>query len=149
MRARPLAEYHQFSLMPYTHERTIRMADTDAAGIMFFANYLVLCHEAYETSLAAAGINMQEFFGGSDIIVPISKSTVDYLRPLACGEQVSISVQPISVSENTFTIDYEIVRLTPPAKIAARAQTTHICTSRSQKGRVALPSNLAAWVDQD
>ena len=133
--------------MPFTYERTIRMADTDAAGIMFFANYLVLCHEAYEASLAEAGINLPDFFGGADLIVPISKSNTDYLRPLSCGEQVSISVQPKSVSENTFTIDYEITRLTPPAKIAARAQTTHVCTSRSQRGRAPMPSNLADWVD--
>tara|TARA_R110002094_G_scaffold29582_1_gene42288 strand:+ start:214 stop:621 length:408 start_codon:yes stop_codon:yes gene_type:complete len=133
--------------MPFIYERTIRLGDTDAAGIMFFANYLVLCHEAYEASLAEAGINMQDFFGGADLIVPISKSNTDYLRPLSCGEKVRISVQPKSVSENTFTIDYEITRLTPPAKIAARAQTTHVCTSRSQRGRAPMPSNLADWVD--
>lgn len=134
--------------MPFTYERTIRLGDTDAAGIMFFANYLVLCHEAYEASLAAAGIDMKDFFGGADLIVPISKSAVDYLRPLSCGENVSISVQPNLVSENTFTIDYKITRLTPPAKIAARAQTTHVCTSRSQRARAPLPSNISAWVAQ-
>ncbi len=134
--------------MPFTYERTIRMADTDAAGIMFFANYLTLCHEAYEASLASAGMNMQEFFGGTDTIVPISRSTVDYLRPLQCGERVSISVAPQSVSDNTFSIDYRITRLTPPEKTAARVQTTHVCTSRSQRSRVPLPENLAAWVSQ-
>ena len=91
---------------------------------------------------------MQDFFGGADLIVPISKSNTDYLRPLSCGEKVSISVQPKSVSENTFTIDYEITRLTPPAKIAARAQTTHVCTSRSQRARAPMPANIAAWVAQ-
>jgi 1,4-dihydroxy-2-naphthoyl-CoA hydrolase len=135
--------------MPFSYERTIRLGDTDAAGIVFFANYLALCHEAYESSLAEAGIDMQDFFGGADLIVPISKSTVDYLRPLSCGEEVSISVQPKSVTENTFTIDYELTRLTPPAKIAARAQTTHVCTSRSKRSRAPLPSNIAAWVAQD
>ena len=134
--------------MPFTYERTIRMADTDAAGIMFFANYLALCHEAYEESLAAAGINIQDFFSGSDLIVPISQSSADYLRALQCGEQVRISVEPKAISENSFTIDYTITRLTPPSKIAARAQTTHVCTSRSQKGRSPFPSNLAAWVAQ-
>ena len=48
--------------MPFTYERTIRLGDTDAAGIMFFANYLVLCHEAYEASLAAANwVNISLF----------------------------------------------------------------------------------------
>lgn len=134
--------------MPHTYQRTIRMADTDAAGIVYFANYLSLCHEAYEASLADAGINMQDFFGGTDLIVPISKSTAEYLRPLQCGEQISIAIESKPVSENSFTIDYTITRLTPPAKVAARVQTTHVCTSRSQKTRAPLPANLAAWVER-
>ena len=46
--------------MPFTYERTIHFADTDAAGVVFFANYLRLCHEAYEEALAAAGGNKTE-----------------------------------------------------------------------------------------
>ena len=42
--------------MPFVYHRTIRFADTDAAGVVFFPNYLTICHEAYEESLAAAGI---------------------------------------------------------------------------------------------
>ena len=60
--------------MPHTYQRTIRLADTDAAGIVFFANYLVLCHEAYESALSAAGLPVQEFITSGDVIVPIAKS---------------------------------------------------------------------------
>ena len=80
--------------MPHTYQRTIRLADTDAAGIVFFANYLVLCHEAYESALSAAGLPVQEFITSGDVIVPIAKSSVDYLRPLQCGDEVSVTVKP-------------------------------------------------------
>ena len=38
--------------MPFSYSRSVRFADTDAAGVVFFANYLALCHEAYEEALA-------------------------------------------------------------------------------------------------
>ena len=44
--------------MPFEYQRTVHFADTDAAGVVFFANYLAICHEAYEESLGAAGIGL-------------------------------------------------------------------------------------------
>ena len=56
--------------MPFTHHRTVRLADTDAAGVVFFARTLMLCHEAYEEALARAGLDLKQFLGGADLIVP-------------------------------------------------------------------------------
>lgn len=133
--------------MPFVYERTIRLAETDAAGIVFFANYLVLCHEAYEASLAQAGLPVQSFLGGGDVIVPISRSSAEYLRPLQCGDRIRVALQVTRLSENSFAIDYEITRLGPTDKLAARLRTEHVVTSRTQKSRVPMPSALAAWVE--
>jgi len=48
--------------MAFVYQRTIHFPDTDAAGVVFFPNYLAICHEAYEEALAAAGINVRAFF---------------------------------------------------------------------------------------
>lgn len=133
--------------MPFTYERTIRLVDTDAAGIVFFANYLAICHEAYEAALAAAGLPVQSFLGGGDLIVPIAKSSAEYLRPLRCGDVVQVELKPTRLSETSFAIAYEITRLGPPAKLAGRAVTEHVVTSRTKKGRAPLPAALAAWVN--
>ncbi|MEM9980588.1 MAG: acyl-CoA thioesterase, partial [Cyanobacteria bacterium P01_D01_bin.2] len=61
----------------YTYRRTIRFHETDAAGVVYFANVLTLCHEAYEASLAAAGINVRVFFGGGSLAVPVVHGSVD------------------------------------------------------------------------
>ncbi|MFS8118916.1 MAG: acyl-CoA thioesterase, partial [Microcoleus sp.] len=45
--------------MSFSYTRTVRFQDTDAAGVVYFANVLAMCHEAYEASLAASGINLK------------------------------------------------------------------------------------------
>lgn len=132
--------------MPFSYSRIVRLADTDAAGVVFFARTLMLCHEAYEASLAAAGLDLKQFLGGADLIVPISRSQADYLRPLYCGDPLRISVKPSALSENSFALDFEIVRLGPPEKLAARVRTEHVATSLSKRERVPLSPALAAWV---
>ncbi len=133
--------------MPFSHTRTVRFADTDAAGVVFFANYLAICHEAYEESLAAAGIELQTFFTSTGVVIPISKSEADYLRPLRPGDKLRITVAPTSLSENSFAIRYEIFKQQGATeKLAARVRTEHVATSPAKRERVPLPPALAAWL---
>ena len=132
--------------MPFTHLRTVRLADTDAAGVVFFARTLMLCHEAYEESLAHAGLDLKQFLGGADLIIPISKSEADYLRPLVCGDKLKITVKPTALTESSFTLDFEITKLGPPDKLAARVRTEHVATSLAKRARIPLPATLVAWV---
>lgn len=133
--------------MPFQHHRTVRFADTDAAGVVFFARYLAICHEAYEEALGAAGMELGKFFAAHAVVVPIARSECDYLRPLHPGDKLRVTVTPVALTAESFALRYEIFRLGPPEKLAARARTEHVCTAANQRSRQPLPPALAAWVD--
>lgn len=134
--------------MTFVYTRTIHFPDTDAAGVVFFANYLSICHEAYEEALGAAGLDVATFFSANGIVVPIAKSTAEYLRPLRVGDRISVTVRPEPLTENSFALNYELTRLNPIAKLAARVRTEHISTSLQLRERVPLPAALSAWVQK-
>jgi len=94
----------------------------------------------------AAGIDLKRFFSDNGVVVPIAKSEAEYLRPIACGDKLSVSVQPKALSGNSFEIRYEITRLGPPAKCAARVRTEHVCIDSATRARKALPDALVAWI---
>lgn len=133
--------------VPFTYQRTIHFPDTDAAGVVFFANYLAICHEAYEEALAAAGIPLRSFFGQTDVLVPVSKSTADYVRPLYCGDRIQVTVKPTPLTADTFAVDYEITKLGTPPKLASTARTYHVCISTKARERAPLPPAVAKWVN--
>jgi 1,4-dihydroxy-2-naphthoyl-CoA hydrolase len=132
--------------VPFTYERIIHFPDTDAAGVVFFANYLAICHEAYEEALAAAGLPVRTFFSDQGIMIPVSKSSADYLRALYCGDRVRVSVAPTLLSEDSYAIEYDLVRLGPREKLAGHVRTAHVCISSATRERTALPAALLAWV---
>ena len=133
--------------MPFTYSRTVRFADTDAAGIVYFANYLSLCHEAYEESLAAGGIDLGAFFRDTGLIVPIAKSEAEYLRPLGPGDKLRIALTAERLTEHSYTTRYEIHRLGRPEKLAARIRLEHVASSPAKRERVPLPPALVAWLE--
>jgi|SRR5665213_357517 len=132
--------------MPFSHPRTIHFADTDAAGVVFFANYLAICHEAYEEALAAAGIELQAFFSDKAVIVPITKTEVEFLRPLKAGEKVRVTAAPASLTDHSYEVRFEIIKLGAREKTAARVRTEHVCLDAQSRKRIPLPAALGSWV---
>lgn len=132
--------------MAFVYHRTIHFSDTDAAGVVFFPHYLAICHEAYEESLAAAGLDLKSFFSAHAVVVPISQSRAEYLRPLTCGDKVRVTLTAALLDPGRFTLDCELHRLGPPDKLAARVHTEHVCIASGSRARHALPAPLAAWI---
>jgi 1,4-dihydroxy-2-naphthoyl-CoA hydrolase len=134
--------------MPFTYHRKVHFADTDSAGVVFFANYLVICHEAYEESLSAQGIDLKTFFAVHGVVVPVTKSEAEYRRPLSCGNRLEVTVLPRVLSENTFEIRFEITRVDPLGKTAGLVRTEHVCIDSETRERRPLPAPLLAWVQK-
>ena len=90
--------------MSFTYNRTVRFQDTDAAGVVYFANVLSICHEAYEESLEVSGINLQAFFGHSSLAFPIVHSSIDFMRPIFCGDKLFVVIIPQQLGIDKFEI---------------------------------------------
>lgn len=134
--------------MAFSYLRTIHFPDTDAAGVVFFARYLSICHEAYEEALADAGVPLNEFFADHGVVVPIAKSEATYLRPLTCGERIRVEVTPSRLSEASYAIHYVIWKTIGTAeKRVAVVRTEHVCIDSTTRDRRALPAPVATWIE--
>ena len=129
----------------FTYRRTIRFHETDGAGVVYFANVLTLCHEAYEASLAAAGVDLGTFFGGAALAVPVVHASVDFRRPLHCGDEVEIALTPQPLDSTSFEIIY-CLRNIPQQKTVATALTRHVCIDSLNRQRHPLGPELVRWM---
>jgi len=130
--------------MPFTYNRTVHFQDTDAAGVVYFANLLSICHEAYEESLGTSGINLKDFFTNQSVAYPIVHANVDFLRPLFCGDKLLISLIPQKLGVDKFEIAYEI---TVDDVVVAKAITRHVCIDASSRSKQELPDEIIQWLE--
>ncbi|PSB09081.1 1,4-dihydroxy-2-naphthoyl-CoA hydrolase [filamentous cyanobacterium CCP1] len=134
--------------MPFTYHRTIYFHDTDAAGVVYFANVLSMCHEAYEAALAASGINLKEFFSGQSSALPIVHAEIDFSKPMFCGEQYAIQVLPSQLTDSKFQIAYQVFSLENPEYQASAATTIHVCINTATRTRTPLPCEVLQWLER-
>ncbi len=126
--------------------RTIRFQDTDAAGVVYFAQVLSICHEAYENFLRQAGVDLKAFFSRGAIAVPITHTEADFRRPLMCGDIVTIQCTPQQTSPSSFEIRYMLMG--EDKQIAATALTRHVCIDTTTQQRCRLAPELNDWLEQ-
>jgi 1,4-dihydroxy-2-naphthoyl-CoA hydrolase len=138
--------------MTFTWDYTIQLRDTDAAGVVYFANIVSICHIAYEASLIAAAIDLKLFVKSSNFAVPITHVTADFLRPLYCGDRVAISLTPQEIDRGKFEIKYQILTIDSAAAgrqvLAAAVTTIHVVIDAQTRTRQDLPTSLAQWLVQ-
>jgi 1,4-dihydroxy-2-naphthoyl-CoA hydrolase len=133
--------------MPFTYTRTIRFQDTDAAGVVYFANVLAMCHEGYEASLAASGINLKLFFSNQAVAIPIVRASVDFFRPMFCGDRIGIQLTPLRLTIEKFEITYQLEKL-EIGEVVAKAITQHVCINPTSRTKKDIPAEIIQWLHQ-
>lgn len=126
--------------MSFEHKYTIQFRDTDAAGVVYFANILSICHIAYEASLITSGIDLKSFVNNPEFAVPITHTSADFFKPLYCGDRITIELTPRSIDNCGFEIIYQLG--------VATAITKHIVINPNTRKRQELPAILTNWLKQ-
>jgi 1,4-dihydroxy-2-naphthoyl-CoA hydrolase len=128
------------------YKRTIRLSDTDAAGVVYFAHLLSICHEAYEEALENAGIPLKTLLDIKLTVIPIVHGEIDFYRPLFCGDRIIVKLNPKILSQDSFEITYEIQSTPKEEHLFAKAKTQHVCINPTTRKRVEIPELIKTWL---
>ena len=134
--------------MTFNYLRRIYLSDTDAAGVVYFARGLEICHEAYEESLAEAGISLKQMIRSGETALPIVHAEIDFIRPLFCGDQIQVSLVTSLVKNSEFAIAYKIFHVDNLEQILVKAQTRHVCINPELRQRIDLPTAVLQWLNR-
>jgi 1,4-dihydroxy-2-naphthoyl-CoA hydrolase len=93
---------------PFVHTHVVRFAEVDPAGILFFSRVAEHCHAAYEAFVAAAGLSVPAYFGGSAWKAPIVRWEVDYHAPSRLGEALAVTVADVTRGRSSLTMVFKV-----------------------------------------
>ncbi|AFZ46981.1 thioesterase superfamily protein [Cyanobacterium stanieri PCC 7202] len=125
--------------MKFIYERKIHFADTDSAGVVYFARLLSICHEAYEHYLESLQVNLHDFFRHPSMAIPIIHGEIDFFRPLFCGDNIQVGLKAIALNPKTFEIEYTIEK---KEQQVATAKTRHVCINPQTRKSQPLPNYI-------
>lgn len=130
----------------YIYETTIKLHQTDAAGVLFFANYFKIAHDAYESFLESISHPFAEIFAQNDYLLLIVHAEADYMRPLTVGEAVSVEIRVAKMGRTSYSLDYSIKKGT--GQPVANVKTVHAAVDGKTHRPIRLPESLRSALER-
>lgn len=109
--------------MTYDYPFTVRFAHVDSAGIAFFSRVYEICHEAFESLLAEAGLPLGFVINDQGWGMPVVHSEANYKAPMRLGEQVLVKATIERLGNSSVTFAYDVRG--PEGDIRVQARLTH------------------------
>jgi acyl-CoA thioester hydrolase len=118
--------------MSDVHRWPIRVyyEDTDAAGIVYYANYLKFAERARTEMMRASGSSHSEMIENFDTAFAVSRCEVDYLKPARLDDLLSVETRVLDVGAAVVELDQRVQR---DDDLLARLKIRIACLNR--KGR--------------
>ena len=129
----------------FAYQRTIRLSETDATGVLYFSELLKLAEEVFEVFLLGKKFTINDLIENTPFLMPIVHAEADYAAPLKAGDVVDIELNLDEVGESSFTLH---VRLLKERMEVGVTKITHVVTSKETEKAVPIPKVVLSFLEE-
>ena len=129
---------------PFRFTARVYYEDTDAAGVVYYANYLKYMERARTEWLEALGFPLAAFEREHGVVFVVHRCEIDFLRPGRLNDTLDVSVEPVKLGAATINARQEVRRGTD---VLTSALVTLACLDAARWRPVRMPSDLAAKLE--
>jgi acyl-CoA thioester hydrolase len=143
MNAANLAEPYRGAFIGRTHHFALRVffEDTDAAGIVYYANYLRFMERARSDMLRAIGIDQRAALDAGEGVYAVAEAHIKYRRPARLDDALQVLSELTDLGAATASIHQRVMRGTE-----LLADATIVAAFLSPDGRP--QRQPRAWLDR-
>ena len=121
----------------------VRFGDVDNAGIVFYPNFFIYFHEAFEQFFDDMGIAYAKLIGERKVGFPTVHIETDYRAPLVYGDRLDIELSVPKVGHRSATFRYTCYRHRD-GQLACIATITCACVDMASFKAIEIPEDLRA-----
>lgn len=115
--------------------------DTDAAGVVYYANYLKFCERARTEWLRATGFQQQALFSERGLVFVVRHVSADYLRGAALDDELEVVTGVAEMGRSKLIFAQQVLR---GEERIFEARVTVVCVDWSKRKPASIPDDLRA-----
>ena len=128
---------------PYSWNVRVYYEGTDAAGVVYYANYLKYLERARTEWLAAAGVTLSALEIEHNAVFVVHRLEIDYHRPARLGDSLTISLAPVERTRVRLVVAQDILR---DDELISSARVSLACLDRRTWRPVVIPECIPGRV---
>ncbi len=123
----------------YRYERSVRFQEVDAAGLLFFPNFLVICHEAMEDFFGALVGGYAGLIRGRGLGLPCVALETQFIAPLRHGDAFEVQLEVEHVGKRSLQLSYRFMR---GEQLCAEVRETVVVTDLEALKSADMPNDV-------
>lgn len=123
----------------FLHKTRVYYEDTDAGGVVFYANYLKFMERARTEWLRELGFEQDELIRDSGIVFAVTHVHMDFLKPAKFNNLLDVSVQLLKLGKASIIVHQEILR---ENELLNRADIKLACVDMNTFVPVKIPESI-------
>ena len=123
--------------------------DTDAGGVVYYANYLKFFERARTERLRAMGFEQDVLRQREGVIFAVRSVQVEYRRPARFNEELSVSANVSRLRQASLLFEQEIFRLDGEAELLCSATVLIACIDEQEMRPRQIPDQLFQRIKND
>jgi acyl-CoA thioester hydrolase len=116
----------------------VRYADTDAMGVVYYANYLAYFEAARVEYIREIGCSYREM-EESGVVAAVTEAHCKYVAPARFDDLLTVHVRIERMRKASMSFSYEVWR-EADGQLIAEGSTSHACLNRASLRPTSLPS---------
>jgi len=116
----------KMTLAAFSHPVRIYWEDTDAGGLVYYANYLKFFERARSEWLRALGFGQQRLRDEQGVMIVVADTSVRYLQPARLDDELDVTVALSAAARATLTLTQSALR---GATLLADSRITLACVA--------------------
>lgn len=96
--------------MPHSFDLRVYYEDTDAGGVVYYANYLKFAERARTEWLRAKGFDQSQLMQTDGIMIVVRRCTVDFLAPARLDDALEVQTRLKEIGKVRMTMQQTIMR---------------------------------------
>jgi acyl-CoA thioester hydrolase len=114
--------------------------DTDAAGVVYYANYLKLAERARTEALRDLGVPHAEMAQQYGLIFMVRRAKLDYLHPARLDDSLLVATRPCAIGAATVDLRQTFFRAEDGARPLVVAEVLLACVRLSDMRAARMPA---------
>jgi acyl-CoA thioester hydrolase len=116
--------------------------DSDAGGVVYYANYLKFFERARTEWLRSFGLNQDKLAREEGLIFVVRRALLDFARPARLDDMLEVTVEPLKFARVYVRLAQEVRRGT---QVLAHAEIKVACLRQRDFKPVAMPQFLKTF----
>ncbi len=135
-------------MKPYFWHVRIYYEDTDAGGVVYYANYLKFMERARTEWLRSLGVEQDDLLRDMNVLFAVRSVNMEYKRPARFNDSLCITVEPFDLKRASISFRQMIIKQDEDESVLAVGKVNVACLQAIDFSPKFIPQDLFRVIER-